>query len=60
MLKLKRNVNSDNARRKVDGRIEAKIILVMDNLNTHRPASLYKAFKPEKARRILKRLAEAW
>jgi len=25
-LKLKRNVNSDNARRKVDGRIEAKII----------------------------------
>lgn len=33
-----------------------KIILVMDNLNTHRPASLYKAFTPEKARRILKRL----
>ena len=26
VLKLKRNVNSDNARRKVDGRIEAKII----------------------------------
>ena len=33
-----------------------KIILVMDNLNTHRPASLYKAFTPEKARRVLKRL----
>lgn len=33
-----------------------KIILVMDNLNTHRPASLYKAFPPEEARRILKRL----
>ena len=33
-----------------------KIILVMDNLNTHKPASLYKAFKPEEARRILKRL----
>ena len=30
-----------------------KIILVMDNLNTHKPASLYKAFKPEEARRIL-------
>lgn len=33
-----------------------KIILVMDNLNTHSPASLYKAFPPEEARRILKRL----
>ena len=33
-----------------------KIILVMDNLNTHKPASLYKAFPPEEARRILKRL----
>lgn len=33
-----------------------KIILVMDNLNTHRPASLYKAFPPEEARRILKKL----
>ena len=30
-----------------------KIILVMDNLNTHKPASLYKAFPPEVARRIL-------
>lgn len=33
-----------------------KIILVMDNLNTHRPASLYKAFPPEEARRIIKKL----
>lgn len=28
----------------------------MDNLNTHSPASLYKAFPPEEARRILKKL----
>ena len=28
-----------------------KIILVTDNLNTHSPASLYKAFPPEEARR---------
>lgn len=33
-----------------------KIMLVMDNLNTHKPASLYKAFPPEEARRIIKRL----
>ena len=33
-----------------------KIILVMDNLNTHKPASLYKKFKPAEARRILKKL----
>ena len=33
-----------------------KIILVMDNLNTHKPSSLYKAFPPEVARRILRRL----
>jgi len=33
-----------------------KIILVMDNLNTHKAASLYKAFPPTEARRILKRL----
>lgn len=29
-----------------------KIILVMDNLNTHKPASLYKRFEPAEARRI--------
>ena len=33
-----------------------KILLVMDNLNTHAPSSLYKAFTPKEARRILKRL----
>ncbi len=33
-----------------------KIILVMDNLNTHRPASLYQAFAPTEARRLLERL----
>ena len=33
-----------------------KIILVMDNLNTHKAASLYKAFPPSGARRIIKRL----
>lgn len=33
-----------------------KIILVMDNLNTHKPASLYKAFPPAEARRIIKHL----
>lgn len=32
-----------------------KIILVMDNLNTHKPSSLYKAFPADKARRIIKR-----
>ena len=33
-----------------------KIVLVMDNLNTHKPASLYEAFPPAKARRLLERL----
>ena len=33
-----------------------KIVLVMDNLNTHRPASLYQAFPPEQAKRIWDRL----
>ena len=33
-----------------------KIVLVMDNLNTHTIASLYKAFAPEEARRIAKRI----
>ena len=36
---------------------EAKIVtVVMDNLNTHSPSSLYEAFPPEEARRILSRL----
>jgi hypothetical protein len=33
-----------------------KIVLVMDNLNTHKLASLYEAFPPEQARRIAARL----
>lgn len=33
-----------------------KIILVMDNLNTHAIASLYKAFPAQEARRIAKKL----
>ena len=33
-----------------------KIILVMDNLNTHKLGSLYEAFEPEEARRIAERL----
>jgi hypothetical protein len=36
---------------------EAEVVrLVLDNLNTHRPASLYETFLPVEARRILKRL----
>jgi hypothetical protein len=33
-----------------------KIVLVTDNLNTHKPASLYEAFPPEQARRIAERI----
>jgi len=33
-----------------------RIRVVLDNLNTHRPASLYETFQPAEARRILKRL----
>ena len=33
-----------------------KVKVVLDNLNTHTPASLYKAFSPEEAKRILDRL----
>jgi len=32
-----------------------KITLVMDNLNTHKPGSLYETFKPKKAKAILDR-----
>jgi transposase len=36
---------------------EVEVIrIVMDNLNTHKPASLYERFEPEEARRILKKL----
>lgn len=33
-----------------------RVILVMDNLNTHTPASLYAAFEPAEAKRIADRL----
>ncbi len=33
----------------------SKIVLVQDNLNTHVPASLYEAFEPAEARRIIER-----
>ena len=36
--------------------IKALIRVVMDNLGTHKPASLYEAFPPQEARRILKKL----
>jgi hypothetical protein len=32
-----------------------QIVLVQDNLNTHKPASLYEAFAPEEARRLVER-----
>jgi hypothetical protein len=40
----------------LDGRYPSavKIRLVMDNLNTHSIASLYEAFEPEEARRLIK------
>ena len=33
-----------------------KIVLVMDNLNTHNSASLYEAFEPSQARRLAEKL----
>jgi hypothetical protein len=33
-----------------------QIVLVMDNLNTHKLASLYRAFPPEEAHRPVQRL----
>src|SRR4051812_35017290 len=34
----------------------ARVVVVMDNLNTHKLASLYEAFEPERARRIAEKL----
>ena len=34
----------------------AKIMLVCDNLNTHKPSALYKAFPPAEARRIAEKI----
>ena len=33
-----------------------KVRVVLDNLNTHRSASLYEAFEPKEARRVIQRL----
>jgi len=33
-----------------------KLVLVMDNLNTHTPAALYEAFPPTEARRLVEKL----
>lgn len=33
-----------------------KIVLILDNLNTHSAGSLYEAFEPEEARRLLNKL----
>jgi hypothetical protein len=43
----------------VDGHFPAadKIVLVSDNLTTHKPAALYEAFAPDEARRIIEKLA---
>ena len=46
---VKRLVDEDYADRE-------RIVLVMDNLNTHKASSLYAAFEPAEARRIAKRL----
>lgn len=46
---IKRLVDEDYADRD-------RIVLVMDNLNTHRLSSLYEAFEPSEARRIAERL----
>ena len=40
----------------VDYADKDRVVLVMDNLNTHHPASLYEAFEPAEARRISQRL----
>ena len=42
----------------VDGRYREadKLVLVMDQLNTHSPASLYEAFAPEEAKRLADRI----
>ncbi len=36
-------------------RYAEKITMVMDNLNTHKPGSLYETFKPKKAKTLLDR-----
>ena len=64
----KRYVSVTNRRTKLDWALQvrhlldvhyptaSKIVLVMDNLNTHTGASLYEAFPPDVARQLLDRL----
>lgn len=33
-----------------------RLVLVMDNLNTHKPSTLYEAFSPAEARRLIEKL----
>lgn len=48
---------AEEIKKLVDSRPDVeKILLVMDNLNTHDMSSLYKSFHPEEARRIKERL----
>jgi len=63
-----RNVNVTTRRTKVDFAVQVKeladvhypdaerITLVMDNLNTHRLSTLYEAFEPGEARRLVERI----
>jgi len=37
-------------------RLAERVVLVMDNLNTHSPSSFYEAFAPQEARRLTERL----
>jgi hypothetical protein len=67
-FKGKRYVRVTQRRTKVDWATEIKdlldnqypkakkVVLVMDNLNTHTGASLYETFQPDEARRLLERL----
>lgn len=67
-LKGWRKVEVRKHRKKVDWAIEVaslletryssvkKLIIVCDNLNTHTKGAFYKAFEPEKARSIIKRI----
>jgi len=64
----KRYVSVTDHRKKVDWALQIKelldnqypsvrkVVLIMDNLNTHTGASLYETFPPHEARRLLERL----
>jgi hypothetical protein len=51
-----RRVEVTQQRTAIDYAQAEKLIVIQDNLNTHSPASLYKAFEPQEAQRILSRL----